>query len=169
MASDGSDCRAPGSSSSDDLRRRLECSLGVMSDADPSATLRYTITPPLSSLELNQLFVAAWPAWVDRDWVVVLERSLAYVCAYESGGLIGFVNLAWDGGVHGFLLDTTVHSGFRRRGIGRALVGMLVDVARKRDLQYVHVDFEAQLLPFYRNVGFAPTEAGLIRLHADPA
>lgn len=37
------------------------------------------------------------------DWRERLERhSLGWVCAWEDGSLIGFVNVAWDGGVHAF-------------------------------------------------------------------
>ena len=45
----------------------------------------------------------------------MLARSLTYVAAYDTVGggeqLVGFVNVAWDGGIHAFLLDTTVHPG----------------------------------------------------------
>jgi len=40
--------------------------------------------------------------------------GLAYACAYDAEHLIGFVNLAWDGGIHTFLLDTTVHPDLQR-------------------------------------------------------
>ena len=50
-----------------------------------------------------------------RDHVAVLERSLLWICAYEGGRLVGFCHLAWDGGVHTFLLDPTVREGYRRR------------------------------------------------------
>jgi hypothetical protein len=42
-------------------------------------------------------------------WRWCLHASLAYVCAYQGEELIGFVNLAWDGGINEFLLDTTAH------------------------------------------------------------
>ena len=48
----------------------------------------------------------------------VLARSFTYICAFTPGGLVGFVNVAWDGGVHAFLLDTTVVPEYRRRGVG---------------------------------------------------
>jgi GNAT superfamily N-acetyltransferase len=77
---------------------------------------------------------------------------------------VGFVNLAWDGGIHAFLLDTTVHAAWQRRGIGRRLVGEAVAVAAARGMEWVHGDYEPHLDDFYRACGFQPTLAGLIRL-----
>jgi hypothetical protein len=43
-------------------------------------------------------------------------------------------------------------------------VELAVEAARERDVEWVHVDFEPHLRPFYARCGFRPTEAGLIRL-----
>ncbi|HVB44619.1 MAG TPA: GNAT family N-acetyltransferase, partial [Streptosporangiaceae bacterium] len=45
-----------------------------------------------------------------------------WVCAREDGQLAGFVNVAWDGGVHAFLLDTLVTARVSRSGVGTKLV-----------------------------------------------
>jgi GNAT superfamily N-acetyltransferase len=78
---------------------------------------------------------------------------------------IGFVNLAWDGGIHAFVLDTTVHPNVRRRGVGRGLVELAVEVARERGVEWVHVDFDGHLREFYYECGFRRTEAGLLHLN----
>jgi hypothetical protein len=39
----------------------------------------------------------------------VLQHSLTWITASSDGVLVGFVNVATDGGAHAFLLDTTVH------------------------------------------------------------
>jgi len=46
--------------------------------------------------------------------------------------LAGFVNVAWDGGVHAFNLDTVVAWPLRRRGIGTRLVEVGAREARRR-------------------------------------
>jgi GNAT superfamily N-acetyltransferase len=124
----------------------------------------YCISPALSSEEVNDLFAAAWVHHERRDFAPVLQRSLVYICAYLGSHLVGFVNVAWDGGAHAFLLDTTVHPDLRRRGIGRRLVLLAADEARERGTQWLHVDFEPHLRLFYEGCGFRPTEAGLLRL-----
>ena len=125
------------------------------------------VGPTVTSEDLNLPFAAAWPGHSRRDFVPVLSRSLTFVCAYRAGLLIGFVDLAWDGGTHAFLLDVTVHPDLRRRGIGQDLVHRAVAVARERDVQWLHVDFDPHLQGFYERCGFRPTTVGLIHLHPD--
>ncbi|HEX8556559.1 MAG TPA: GNAT family N-acetyltransferase [Pyrinomonadaceae bacterium] len=129
-----------------------------------TAEVVYRVGPPLRNDELNMLSAAAWEEHTWSDFQPVLNRSLAYVCAYSGAILIGFVNLAWDGGEHAFVLDTLVHPEFRRRGIGRELVRRAVAEAGARGVKWVHVDFEPHLQGFYDGCGFRSTAAGLIRL-----
>ena len=130
----------------------------------PVQDVTYRISPPVSNAELNALFAAAWKQHVARDFAPVLGHSLAYVCAYQDDALVGFVNVAWDGGIHAFLLDTTVHPAQGRQGIGRRLVTLAAQEARARGMEWLHVDYEPHLEPFYRACGFQPTAAGLIGL-----
>ena len=118
--------------------------------------------PPLD--RLNALFRDAWAGDPPKYSRTVLARSLVHLGAFEGRELVGFANVAWDGGVHGFLLDVTVASPLRRRGIGARLVTSAVAAARARGAQWLHVDFEAENEAFYRQCGFEPTAAGLLRL-----
>jgi GNAT superfamily N-acetyltransferase len=126
-----------------------------------------SITPPLKSKELNDLYRASWPNHTDADHSQVLERSLAYICIRHRGHLVGFVYIAWDGGRHAFLLDPTVHPTVRGKGIGLELIKQAVLAAKERGCDWLHVDYEEELEPFYKAAGFRPTKAGLIRLSAD--
>ena len=128
--------------------------------------ISYRVNPPVNNAALNALFASAWAQHRDRDFEQQLRRSLAYVCAFSDGQLMGFVNLAWDGGIHAFLLDTTVHAGWQRRGVGRALVMQGIAAAHERGIVWMHVDYEPHLETFYRACGFMPTRAGLINLSA---
>ena len=130
----------------------------------PESGVTYHVNPSLANDELNALFDVAWPEHTWRDFQPVLNRSLAFVCAYHTTGLVGFVNLAWDGGYHAFILDTTVHPQYRRRGIGRELIECAVAEAEGRGVEWVHVDYEPQLRGFHERCGFASTAAGLMRL-----
>jgi len=104
---------------------------------------------------------------LDIDWKAQVERhSLGWVCARGDEELVGFVNVAWDGGVHAFILDTLVRADHRRRGIGRAMIAIAVEHTRAAGCEWLHVDFDGvELRAFYLDgCGFAPTEAGLIAL-----
>jgi GNAT superfamily N-acetyltransferase len=129
-----------------------------------TSSILYRTRAPLTNDELNGLFVLSWPNHQWRDFLPILSHSLSYVCAYERQALIGFVNLAWDGGLHAFLLDTTVHPAWRRRGIGAELVRRAVETARERGIEWLHVDCAPHLRTFYAGCGFQDTAAGLMRL-----
>ena len=131
--------------------------------------ISYRRKPPLSNETLNALFAAAWPSHRQRDFQPVLHRSLVYIAAFQGTRLVGFVNVAWDGGVHGFVLDTTVHADVRRRGIGLALLREAAKAASQSGLKWLHVDFVKELEPFYRSAGYRDTVAGLLYLRRDGA
>ena len=130
-------------------------------------TVRLVRDHPVDDDALNALRRAAWERVGDQAWGPVLARGLGWVCALDDeAGLVGFVNVAWDGGVHAFLLDTTVHPARQRHGLGRALVAEAAAMARERGCEWLHVDFEPELAAFYAACGFVPTPAGLIDLTA---
>ncbi len=124
----------------------------------------YSISPPITNEALNRLFAESWADHQPTNFEPILARSLIYVCAYHERRLVGFVNLAWDGGQHAFLLDTTVHPSVRRSGIGTELVRRASDAARERGIAWLHVDFEPQHEAFYRACGFMPSAAGVMKL-----
>lgn len=103
---------------------------------------------------------------LDLDWPARVHRhSLGWVCARHEGELVGFVNVAWDGGVHAFILDTMVGGDLRRSGIGAGLVATAAGEARAAKCEWLHVDFDDDLRAFYFDAcGFRPTNAGLIAL-----
>ena len=79
--------------------------------------------------------------------------------------LIGFVNVAWDGGDHAFLIDTKVSADHQRRGIGTELVRLAARHAKEAGCEWMEVDFDDGLAPFYYDAcGFVPTHAGLLHL-----
>ena len=131
---------------------------------DLPGSVQYQENPAVSNVALNVLFNASWPDHQPGDFRAVLAHSLGYICALSNRQLIGFVNLAWDGGMHAFVLDTTVHPDWRRQGIGQELVRHAILLARRRGIEWVHVDYEPHLEDFYRGCGFVPTLAGLINL-----
>ena len=122
---------------------------------------------PVTDGELVDLVLShggnAEEGWWDR----IRPHSLGWVSARtEPGGeLVGFVNVAWDGGDHAFLLDTKTRGTFQRRGIGTELVRVAVEHARAAGCEWLHVDYQPHHAPFYLDAcGLRPTHAGLIHL-----
>ncbi|MEV7186816.1 GNAT family N-acetyltransferase [Kitasatospora sp. NPDC093102] len=134
-------------------------------------TIDYQWRGPLADPELDALHAEGFghpggePA---GEWLARLERhSLGWVTARRTadGALAGFVNLAWDGGAHAFLLDTVVAPDARRQGVATRLVAEAADGARTAGCAWLHVDFEPHLRPFYLDAcGLRPTAAGLLAL-----
>lgn len=123
---------------------------------------------PVDDLALSQLHAAAFEENARLvAWGARLERhSLTWFTAHDGGRLVGFVNVAWDGDRHAFLLDTVVAAPHRGRGIGRELVARAVRAASDAGCTWLHADFADDLAPFYRDAcGLTPTAAGLQRLH----
>ena len=126
--------------------------------------ITYRTGVPVDNVAMNALFADAWANHTPTDFQRRLRCSLGYVCAYDGSELVGFVNVAWDGDLHAFLLDPTVRRDRQRRGIGRELVRRATALAAKAGCEWLHVDFDPELKPFYRKCGFRHTEAGLINL-----
>ena len=125
--------------------------------------VRYERRTIIDGQALQELFVAAWGA-PKPEYARVLERSFTWVTAASAESLVGFANVAWDGGVHFFLLDTTVHPDWRGGGVGRGLVQEAIEACRGRG-EWIHVDADEELMArLYRPCGFVSTPAGLINL-----
>jgi GNAT superfamily N-acetyltransferase len=117
--------------------------------------------------ELNTLHAEGFEHRLLTDdwWAQVNRHSLGWVCARERGELVGFVNVPWDGSIHAFVIDTLVAGRVRRRGVGTELIAVAGRRAREAGCEWLHVDFDEHLRPFYFDAcGFRPTDAGLIAL-----
>jgi GNAT superfamily N-acetyltransferase len=125
-----------------------------------------------TSAEANALHAEAFETRVfdESEWnwaALVRAHSLGWVVARDDGdgGLVGFVNVPWDGLVHAWIQDTMVATRARGQAVGTQLVAVARDHARAAGCEWRHVDFDDHLRPFYFDAcGFTPTTAGLIAL-----
>lgn len=120
---------------------------------------------PLTDEEMVELVASHGgepvPGWWDR----IRPHSLGWVTARAGGALLGFVNVAWDGGDHAFLLDTKTRGDRQHEGIGALVVAAAAARAAEAGCEWLHVDFRPELRAFYLDAcGFRPTGAGLIHL-----
>ena len=133
-------------------------------------TVAYEWRGGFDNAEMNRLHAEAFETRVFDDsewnwWEQVERHSLGWVVARDDGGLVGFVNVPWDGLVHAWIQDTMVAEGARHRGIGTELIGVAVREARRAGCEWLHVDFDDHLRPFYFEAcAFTPTNGGLIDL-----
>jgi ribosomal protein S18 acetylase RimI-like enzyme len=128
--------------------------------------IRFLVDPFPSDDALRSLWLKVWERSGPGSFQSILSRSLAHVGAYDAQTLVGFVNVAWDGGIHAFIIDTSVDPDFRRQGIATKMLKQAEEAARVRGADWLHVDYEAHLASLYESCGFRPTQAGLIALRA---
>jgi GNAT superfamily N-acetyltransferase len=130
-------------------------------------SVRLIVRGEVADAELSELHARAFQRPGSRTpWRQRLERhSLTWIVAVEGDRLVGFANVAWDGGAHAILLDTVVDPADQGRGVGRALVRAAVREVTRAGCEWLHVDFEEGLAAFYLDAcGFAPSAAGVLRL-----
>jgi GNAT superfamily N-acetyltransferase len=126
---------------------------------------------PLTDAEMVELVESHGGRVEAGWWDRIRPHSLGWVTARDRDGrLIGFVNVATDGGDHAFLIDTKTRGANQRAGIGTQTVRLAAQHAKSAGCEWLHVDFDPELAPFYFDAcGFRPTDAGLIHLPSLPA
>ncbi len=129
-------------------------------------SIEYRWRGPISDAEMVRLVRSHGGTAVAGWWDQIRPHSLGWVSArFADDTLVGFVNVAWDGGDHAFLIDTKVPSGHQHQGIATEVVGRAAQHAKATGCEWLHVDFRDDLAPFYFDAcGFRSTEAGLIHL-----
>jgi ribosomal protein S18 acetylase RimI-like enzyme len=123
-----------------------------------------------ANVEVNALHAEAFETrfYDESEWnwqALAAAHSLGWVVARDGDRLVGFVNVVWDGLVHAWLQDAMVAATHRHQGVGERLVDEAAAGARAAGCEWLHVDFDDDLAPFYFSAcGFQPTQAGLIHL-----
>jgi GNAT superfamily N-acetyltransferase len=136
----------------------------------PGMTVEVTWRGSFTNAEANALHAEAFGTRVfdasEWNWERLLrDHSLGWVVARDRNALVGMVNVVWDGLVHAWLQDLMVAGSHRGGGLGRRLVEVSTEEARAAGCEWLHVDFDPDLRPFYLDAcGFTPTDAGLMRL-----
>jgi GNAT superfamily N-acetyltransferase len=132
----------------------------------------FRVRPKIENTEMERLHAEGFEHPVaGYDWASLLEHhSLTWIGAYRRGELVGFVNVAWDGGVHAFLPDTAVAAQLRHREIGTRLVREAIAAVRRiPGIEWLHVDSDEQLMSrFYVPAGFDRTPAGIVKVGDPP-
>jgi GNAT superfamily N-acetyltransferase len=105
--------------------------------------------------------------WRDESWethadeLVQVVRGGGALLAEHLGETVGFA-LAWSEGLNAVKLgDLYVRPQQRDKGIGRALVHAVVELARLRGAGYVHLTANLEALTFYDQLAFSEESRNL--------
>ena len=101
------------------------------------------------------------------------EAAIAYADGRHAGYAVWFHTFSTFIGKRGlYLEDVFVLPEFRGRGIGRALLGHVAQVAVARDcgrLEWAVLDWNEPAIGFYRRIGAGPVEGwSIFRIMGDP-
>jgi GNAT superfamily N-acetyltransferase len=96
-----------------------------------------------------------WPEYTAEHVVTVL-RETPTVGAWLDDELVGFARAITDGIRHAYVEDVLVAHGQRGTGVGRALIGGLVELLAP--LAVITVCCPPDLAPFYEASGFEATK-----------
>jgi nitroimidazol reductase NimA-like FMN-containing flavoprotein (pyridoxamine 5'-phosphate oxidase superfamily)/N-acetylglutamate synthase-like GNAT family acetyltransferase len=96
-----------------------------------------------------------WNVGVPRE---VIARALLHSAVWvgardENGALIATARANTDASRHAFIADVAIAAGWRRRGLGQALVRMLLDHPAMRDVRNIRLG-TADAQSFYEKFGF---------------
>lgn len=127
-----------------------------------SDEISYAWRGPVTDAELVDLVESHGGHPAAGWWDQIRPYSLGWVTARAvDGTLVGFVNVAWDGGDHAFLIDTKTRGSYQHRGIGTAVVRQAAHHARPSDASgYTSTSNEALRRSTSRPAAFAPRKRG---------
>lgn len=97
--------------------------------------------------------------WADGRTLDGVARLLAagpYVAARADGRLVGFARALSDGLYRALIEDVIVDAAWRGRGVGDALIRLLLDT-HLRAVDQVHLGCEEANVAFYERFGFERT------------
>ena len=95
--------------------------------------IQYCWRGPVTDAEMVDLVTAHGGQTQAGWWDQVRPHCLGWVTARTVDGLlVGFVNVAWDGGDHAVLPNTKVRREYQRRGIATKSSAWLSRIQRRR-------------------------------------
>lgn len=105
-----------------------------------------------------------WPSPPVEECERALQGSLASVCAFDDGEIVGMGGLVGDGAMYCYAVDVVVDPRHQGRGVGRAIMERLQAIATLRGLG-VRLDLVAapEVASFYRGLGYETLDSALMR------
>lgn len=170
--------------SDDQVRRALGClwrrgdpgidvAIAMILDARPElgvpeflrgpAGIRLCCRPRASEVEAAVALVEReyWNVSTPREVLVrAHQRAPIWIGARDDDGrLIATARAGSDGGKHAWIYDVAVEPGFRGCGVGKAVIGLLLDHPQIREVRHVHLQTR-DAGGFYAQLGFEPHAVG---------
>ncbi len=95
----------------------------------------------------------------------ILENSDDFVLAKDdlSGMIIGFATAITDGVLAAYIPFLEVLPAYRKQGIGKQLMLLLIE--KLQNLYMIDLICDNELLPFYESIGLKPATGAIMRIY----
>jgi len=97
----------------------------------------------------------------------LLKNSYLYICCFEENELIGFLDVVSNGITDAYIQDLIVKPSFQKKGIGKELMNMAIDLLKKDGIYAISVLFNEELQNFYKQFGFNIMMAGQLETRSE--
>lgn len=89
-----------------------------------------------------------------------LSKSYFYICCYDNGHLVGFLDVVSNGSSDAYIQDVMVRPGYQRKGIGTELMKIAIKRLKRDEIYSISVLFDEKLVNFYKKFEFFIMYAG---------
>lgn len=136
------------------------------------AAIRYTDLAPDAGRYLELFETTGWNSMYAasaRDLACALASSWYVISAYEDSQLVGSGRIVSDGVLYAMIYDMVVRPSHKGRGIGTAILNMLIDKCRAEGLREIQLFAARGTEAFYARHGFGrrPDDAPGMRYRSD--
>ncbi len=127
-----------------------EIEISIVKQADPEAILSLYRHAGWWQTDENPAYLGQ----VER----IIGQTFCFVVARDGSELIGMGRAISDGVSDAYIQDVMVHSDYRGRGIGKAIIAKLLEHLQANKLQWIGLISEPGYERFYESLGFTRME-----------
>jgi len=128
--------------------------------------IAFSTTRDIDLYELEELCDSVgWARRPMRKVRKAVQHSFLIVSMWEVRGaqrrLIGFARATSDHAFNATIWDVVIHPQFQSKGLGRALMKYAISKLRREDISNITLFADAQVVDFYRRLGFVLDPEGI--------
>lgn len=126
-------------------------------------TISYNVETNISSDDLLTLYSNAnWTAYTNdlERLSQAVRQSLKVITARDESKLVGLVRAIGDGQTILYIQDILVHTKYKRNGIGRKLMELILDEFPEVRQKVLLTDDNPETRGFYESLGFDSCDKG---------
>lgn len=127
--------------------------------------MKYEFSVRVSPQEIAELRKSVGWNSMEEYYNDSLKQSYFYICCYEEGKLIGFLDVVSNGVTDAYIQDVMVSPKYQGNGIGTNLIIKAINKLKEDNIYMISVIFEKSLLPFYNKFGFHTMLSGQLETH----